>query len=76
MVLVMSTNAPIVSLTVNCANGQCGNQLDSQRNQGYPDSTVPLSYIHKLYDLNLPSFQVACSKCGHYTLRYQKPEPV
>ncbi|MEK7764487.1 MAG: hypothetical protein AAB433_23185 [Nitrospirota bacterium] len=71
----MSTNAPIVSLTVNCANGQCGRELDSQRNQGYPDSTVPPGYIHKVYDPALPPFQVVCAKCGHYSLRYQRPRP-
>jgi len=71
----MSKNSPIASETVNCANGQCGRELDSQRNQGYPDSTVPPSYIHKLYDLSLSPFQVVCPKCGHYSLRYQKKRP-
>lgn len=71
----MSTNYPIASETVSCANGACARELDTQRNQGYPDSTVPPSYIHKLYDLSRAPFQVVCTKCGHYTLRYQKNRP-
>ncbi|ULA63276.1 MAG: hypothetical protein LZF86_100277 [Nitrospira sp.] len=71
----MTTNSPIASETVNCANGQCGRPLDTKFNQGYPDSTVPPGNIHKRYDLSLPPFQVVCMKCGHYTLRYQRNRP-
>ena len=71
----MSINSPIVPQVVTCANLACGKTLDSQSNHGFPDSTVPQAYIHKLYDLSLPSFSVACSKCGHYSLRYQKNQP-
>lgn len=71
----MTTNSSNASETVNCANGQCGRSLDTQRNQGYPDSTVPLSFIHKRYDVSLPPYQVVCAKCGHYSIRYQKPQP-
>lgn len=71
----MTINSPNVPDVVTCANLACGRTLDPQRNQGHPDSTVPPSYIHKLYDLSLPSFSVACSKCGHYSIRYQKHRP-
>ena len=72
----MPTDSPAVPEDVTCANLACGRKLDSQRNHGYPDSTVPLSYIHKLYDPSLPSFSVACSKCGHYTIRYAMNPPL
>lgn len=61
---------------VTCANLACGRKLNSQSNHGHPDSTVPLGYIHKHYDLSLPSVSVACSKCGHYTIRYSANPPL
>ena len=61
--------------TVTCANLACGKTLNSQSNGGYPDSTVPLGFIHKHYDLSLPRFSVACSKCGHYSIWYTANPP-
>ena len=71
----MPINTPNAPEIVTCANLACGRTLDPHINQGYPDSTVPIGYIHKLYDLSLPSFSIACTKCGHYSLRYQKNRP-
>lgn len=73
---LMLMNSPKVPEVITCANLACGRKLDSQSNQGYPDSTVPLGYIHKHYDLSLPSISVACSKCGHYTIRYPTNPPI
>ena len=75
MVISMADTSLKVPEIVTCANLACGKTLNSHSNGGYPDSTVPLGFIHKHYDLSLPRFSVACSKCGHYSIWYTANPP-